>query len=164
MQPYATAGWDNYFIAAVGATAGLVGLLFVAVSINLNEILKNDALPGRAIDALVVLGDVLFVAILALLPGQTPRSLGLCALACGGVAWAWTLYLQLRTGRRPGEPLNWLVGRILATQLATLPMIAAGISLLVERGGGLYWTAPAMLISIFTALFDAWVLLVEIQR
>jgi hypothetical protein len=43
-------------------------------------------------------------------------------------------------------------------------LAAAGISLLVMAGGGLYWIAPAVVIAIVAGLGNAWVLLVEIQR
>jgi len=37
---YSTAAWANFFVAEVGASAALVGLLFVAVSINLTKIIE----------------------------------------------------------------------------------------------------------------------------
>ena len=42
------AAWAAFFTAVTGAAAALVGLLFVAVSINLDKILKNAMLPARA--------------------------------------------------------------------------------------------------------------------
>ncbi len=48
MSPYATAGWETFFVAEVGAAAALTGLLFVAVSINLTKVLAFPQLPGRA--------------------------------------------------------------------------------------------------------------------
>jgi hypothetical protein len=48
MAPAPPAGWDNFFVAEVGAAAALSGLLFVAVSINLTRILAIPHLPARA--------------------------------------------------------------------------------------------------------------------
>ena len=39
-----------------------------------------------------------------------------------------------------------------------------GLSLAREFGGGLYWLAAGAIFSLANALFDAWVLLIEIQR
>jgi len=54
--------------------------------------------------------------------------------------------------------------RIVTGQLGLLPMVAAGVSLLSQRGGGLYWFAAGVIFSFGSALIDAWVLLVEILR
>jgi hypothetical protein len=47
MDPSA-ADWEGLFLAGAGASAALAGLLFVAISINLDRILKGRGLPGRA--------------------------------------------------------------------------------------------------------------------
>ena len=45
-------GWDNFFIAEVGASAALAGLIFVAVSLNLPKILSVGGLPDRVTNGL----------------------------------------------------------------------------------------------------------------
>jgi hypothetical protein len=50
-----------------------------------------------------------------------------------------------------------------ATQLATLPVIVAGASL-VARSGGLYWLVPAIVLLLGVGVMNAWVLLIEILR
>jgi hypothetical protein len=40
----------------------------------------------------------------------------------------------------------------------------AGFSLIAHWGGGFYWLAPAALLGIVGAVYNAWVLLVEIVR
>jgi hypothetical protein len=39
---YSTAEWTELFLAQAGASAALAGLLFVAISINLDRILKGS--------------------------------------------------------------------------------------------------------------------------
>ena len=138
--------------------------LFVAVSINLAKIIALPALPGRAFEALAVLVLVLFVATFGLVPGQSSCTLGVEVLVTALAVWAVTVRIQRRAPVDPGQPRSWMLSRIIATQLATLPMVIAGISLIAERGGGLYWTVAGVLASLVAALIDAWVLLVEIQR
>ena len=41
MRAYDPAAWVPFFTAIIAAAAGLTGLLFVAVSINLDRILKG---------------------------------------------------------------------------------------------------------------------------
>jgi hypothetical protein len=49
-------------------------------------------------------------------------------------------------------------------QVAVLPLLAAGVSLLVGAGGGLYWLVPGIVLCLVVGVLDAWVLLVEILR
>jgi hypothetical protein len=49
-------------------------------------------------------------------------------------------------------------------QIATLPLVVAGITVLTGGLGGLYWLVAGMVLSILVALFEAWVLLIEINR
>jgi hypothetical protein len=53
---------------------------------------------------------------------------------------------------------------VVVTQAAILPMVVAGVSLLVEAGGGLYWLVPGVAFSLVVAVVNAWVLLVEVVR
>jgi hypothetical protein len=50
------------------------------------------------------------------------------------------------------------------TQVAVLPLLAAGVSLLLHAGGGLYWLVPGVVLCLVVAVLDAWVLLIEILR
>ena len=49
-------------------------------------------------------------------------------------------------------------------QVGTLANVIAGVAVLWVGPGGLYWLVAGTLFSIITALADAWVLLVEINR
>ena len=81
----------------------------------------------------------------------------------GGAAWLFAT--GMFTLRRPAidQPLPIVVNAVVA-QLATLPVIAAGASLLARRGGGLYWLVPAFVLLLGVGVIYAWVLLVEILR
>jgi hypothetical protein len=77
MHSYSPADWDSFLVAMVGATAALTGLLFVAVSINLDRILEGTTmLPARAAETLASLVFVLIISALGLVP-QNVRLLGL---------------------------------------------------------------------------------------
>ena len=53
MRGYDLAAWEPFFSAIIAAAAALTGLLFVAVSINLDRILKGARfLPARAAETL----------------------------------------------------------------------------------------------------------------
>jgi modulator of FtsH protease len=163
---YDPSQWTNLFLGELGAAAALVGLLFVAISINLQRILAYAWLPGRAAETLVLLVNVLLVASCGLIPGQTARALGWEVLAIGGAVWLGVLLGQLRARRHytGDQHATWFGVRVLITQVGTLPFVIGGISLIAGRGGGLYWIVAAVLAAIVAALENSWVLLVEIVR
>lgn len=164
MTAYQPAQWHDLFVATAGAAAALTGLIFVAVSINLPLILKLPTLPPRAAETLSVMIGLLLVSVLALIPGQGLTALGAEMLALGVVLAAVLLRTRLRLPRGAGDPLTWTVVPLVVILVGTLPTIAAGISLLVGGGGGLYWLVPGLVLGLAGAVLNAWILLVEIQR
>ena len=54
--------------------------------------------------------------------------------------------------------------RVALGQVATLPLVIAGVAVLAGGPGGLYRLVPGTVFPILVALFAAWVLLVEINR
>lgn len=163
-------GWHDFFLAQAGAAGVLTGLVFVGVSINLEKILSDPSsgLPGRAAEALILLVAVLTVSVLSLVPGQGAALIGAEVLAVGLAAWGWVVAIQLprlRSWRTIRPDLRGaFVLRIALGQIATLPAIIAGVAVLVGGLGGLYMLVPGMVFSILVALFEAWVLLIEINR
>jgi hypothetical protein len=162
---YNPAVWSTFFSAETGASAALVGLLFVAVSINLTEIVKMRQLVARSAKALFALMGVLIASILCMVPGQPVRWLG-CELAILGLTvWLTTTLSQNSALRENPYVKKWeKVWLVILTQLSAIPVVAAGVSLFLGFGGGLYWLVPATILSFIAALIDAWVLLIEIQR
>lgn len=161
---YQPAAWHDLFVALAGAAAALTGLLFVAVSINLTQILKYRTLPVRAMETLSVLGGLLLLAVFVLVPGQGRVALGVEVLVLGTVLAAALLLRRLRLPRNPGEPRTWTVVPLAVILAGTVPMIVAGVSLLAAAGGGLYWLVAEIVLGLTGALTNAWILLVEIQR
>jgi hypothetical protein len=165
MHAYSTAEWDSLFLAEAGASAALAGLLFVALSINLERILKGAGLPGRAGEAIMLLLAVLVVATWALVPGQSSTVLGAELLGSGLAVWLIVVGIHVQAVRGHVAPSrSLLVRRIVLAQAAILPLMICGVSLLFRAGGGLYWLVPGILLCLLVAVLDAWVLLVEILR
>ncbi len=54
--------------------------------------------------------------------------------------------------------------RVVGGQLGPIFLIVGGVSLLAQRGGGLYWVVPALVAAMVTAIIGAWVVLVEAAR
>jgi hypothetical protein len=162
--------WHDFFLAQAAATATLTGLVFVAVSINLQKIVSDPSsgLAGRAGEALILLVGVLTVSVLVLVPGQGPGMLGVEVLVVGLAAWLWIVAIQLPRLREWGTMRADLRGpfvlRVVLGQVATLTLVIAGVAVLWVGPAGLYWLVAGTVFSILAALFEAWVLLVEINR
>jgi len=105
---------------------------------------------------------------LLLVPGQGPVMVGAEVLTVGLAAWGWILAIQLPLlgnwqTMRPDLRVSFVV-RVAMGQIATILAIVAGIAVLAGGLGGLYWLVAGMAFSILAALFEAWVLLIEINR
>jgi len=161
---YNAANWSTFFSAQVSASASLTGLLFVAVSINLSKIVELRYLPSRAAKALTTLMAVLLSSILCLVPLQR-GSLGWELALLGAAEWVAITYWQRRSSSgNPYVTRGHAIFHWILAEGSALPLLIAGISLILSRGGGLYWLVVGSLLSFVAAMLDAWVLLIEIQR
>jgi hypothetical protein len=165
LTAYDPSEWSDLFVAAAGASAALLGLLFVAISINLERILKYEGLPGRALEAMMMLTCVLIVSLAGLVPGQSHVALGLELLLVGATIAAIVLRQPIVVTAESGqEPVSWKLTRWTVRLAGLVPIAIAGLSLVLEAGGGLYWLAAGIVLATVAAIAGAWVLLVEILR
>ncbi len=165
MDQHSISEWTAYLAVQAGAAATLTGLVFVAVSLNLSKIISFPGLSSRAGESLLQLLDVFFISSVALIPGQSPKLLGLEVFLIGFVSWVAQVTGQVRYFfNRAGHPLTWLTFRAIGAQLATLPFCIGGVEMIGSSPHSFYWLAVGFTFSFVAALFSAWVLLVEILR
>jgi hypothetical protein len=161
---YDASEWSDLFLASAGASAALAGLVFVAVSINVERIVRFPGLPERALETVLLLLAVVLVSLIGLIPGQSSVALGIellvVSLVFAGVIGA----LSTKSLPEGSEPATWLLGRLILRAAGTVPFVVGGASLIVEAGGGLYWTVAGILFATAGAVANAWVLLIEILR
>ena len=165
MDAYEVASWDGFAVAMLGAAAVLVGLIFVALSVNMQAVLRYPWLVSRAAEAIILLVAVLVACTVMLVPGQSAAVLGTeLAILGGGVA---ILVGYRSLGRRASiapEYRHQSDTQAAFGVVALLLFVPAGLSLIAGVGGGLYWLVPATLLCVGVAMLNAWVLLVEINR
>ncbi|HTZ92107.1 MAG TPA: hypothetical protein VMB74_06925 [Streptosporangiaceae bacterium] len=162
---YLASDWSGFGEAVATAAAALAGLLFIAVSINLKQILKFPSLPTRAAQTLIMFVTPLIAALLLITPGQGRVALAAEFLATGLVVGGLQLYLDLKS-ERGDEVTLWrrMVGAVFPAVLSCGCLVVAGATLAAQAGGGLYWLVPSVLAAIIFGLLNVWVLLVEILR
>lgn len=163
MVPYSPLAWHDFFLGTMGAAAALTGLLFVAISINLEQILKYPQLPGRAAGTLGILVSALVVSGFALAPGQSIEALGV-EIAAAGVIVGTQALVVVRGKSIEGERRSWAIEHVATLLLPSIAFVIGGVSLVGGAGGGFYWILAGVLLVFVSASVNAWVLLVEIKR
>jgi hypothetical protein len=166
---YSAAQWSGFGATVATASAALTGFLFIAVSINLTKILaeENSNLPGRAALTLMLFSTPLVSSLLLIVPGQPRLALGVELLGLGLLTGPAEIVIDVRAG--PGPPdrttaLQRMLGRVFPIISSSTCLVLAGVTLVAQAGGGLYWLVPSALIAIMFGLLNVWVLLVEIMR
>jgi hypothetical protein len=165
LDGYSLGNWALAFTTTASAAAALTGLLFVALSINLKQIVANPGLIARAIEVLIVLSAALILSTLLLMPGQpngvAATEIIAIALAVSGI----TARMQISTDRRAlGISGFAFASRVVGAHTGPVLLAIGAISLLTQTGGGLYWVVPALLAMIAVSIIGAWVMLVQIVR
>lgn len=165
MSAYEAEPWSDFAVGTAGAAAALAGLLFVAVSINLPVIIAGPRVPGRAAQALILLATPIFLSLSVLIPGQGSVPLGVELIAIAaivGPALGWLI----RPGTRATEqPIGaWIVGSAVPAVVLSASSLLAGVGVLTESLGGLYWVPAAVAVALLGGLLNAWGLLIEIVR
>ena len=133
--------------------------MLVGVSINLEMIVANPiyGLTGRALETLILLVALLMVTSLLLVPAQgMVVAGGVEGLVVGLAEWASIVaiqVLQLRNWHYSLEAnLRWhLVARVIAGQVSTLALVAAGIAVLSWGVSGLYLLVAGVVLSLLDA-------------
>ncbi len=165
MTGYLGASWSDFSVAVVGASAALTGLLFVAVSINIERILAVNALTARTLNTLILFIIPLVVGMLLLVPEQPRMALGVELIFTGVAAGAGLLRINRPGNRGREEPRSsWLLVRLVPSLTIAIFLVASGASLIAGMDAALYWVAPAVIEAFLAGLATVWILLVEIRR
>jgi len=162
-------GWGEFGVAAAGATGALAGLLIVAISVNVKEILASRVTLRGAASTVASLVLSLVVALLLLVPQQPLVALGVEVLVVTASAGA----VQLRSVsaalavRRTGADgvTGGVFGLIVALAVVQyLPFGVGAVLLIAELASGVFLVAAGVVIVVIAAMVGAWVLLVEVLR
>lgn len=156
--------WHDFFLLVGGASATLLGLVFVAASIAAT--VPSEKLGPRETRALWVIpliaafGRGLLCCALALMPGQTPQSFG--ALVAGFAILDCLRWGQIAVGlRRHQQSIGDLESsdwwwHLIAPSVASLSLAGLGLWLAQGHEVALYGLAAAIMVHLSVGIHNAW--------
>ncbi|MCU1477000.1 MAG: hypothetical protein JWQ64_1693, partial [Subtercola sp.] len=128
-------GWDDLFVASAGAAAALAGLIIVAMSVNIKQIIAIPSMPSRAGTSIASLVLIVVVSIGALIPVQASWGLGLQTLVFALVALGFAIDATVRNaaeGRSPEaktqpRPVSNVISNGVLSIAQVLPFVVGGV-------------------------------------
>jgi hypothetical protein len=159
--------WRDFNVSLVAASAGLLGLLFVALSIHVRALSARGNAELRAVARTVFLGYVVSLAIgfLALVP-QSLSAFGY-ELVAVILAAALPFAAAARSGLRAtgvGYDRRVTVLQFVAGFALFAVSIAAAIGVIVGEGAALYFVAGIGVLSLVWGVFNTWELIFRVRR
>jgi hypothetical protein len=157
----------NFFIASTGASAALLGLLFVSISISPEEKITTTASVEKRISAysaLISLMNAFTVSLVALIPGN----FGLFVLIFSVIFFSITLQNGIEL-LRPHEGASNLARRLTLTLLNLFAYTAEGyngVRLIItpHDSSPVYVLTVLLLVVYFSSIVRAWELLGGARR
>src|SRR5215510_1227026 len=110
LDAYRPDQWHDFFVMVGGSAAVLTGLVFVALSLNVNVVTEDATHRYRAIDTLSGMIGVFVLCALVLMGGQDHRAVGIEWLVVAAVSFAIYLHGYVQAVRLGGS-IAWLRGR-----------------------------------------------------
>ena len=155
--------WHDFFITVGGAAAAVTGLVFVALSLNLEVVTRDATHRYRAIGTLMNFAGIFVLCSLALMGGQNHVAIGaewliVASSACGVFVHG---FLRARSG---GSETNPSLLRTMVGATFYLAQIAGSVVVLFGATAGLYIAAVAMVILGAYSVSGAWLLLVSAHQ
>lgn len=168
MDQAAFASWHDFYVTMGTAAASLVGLLFVALSINAEAIAgpSRDDLRAFVEQAFASFATVLLIAVVFLIPTADPGSIGIAYLVLGGMGVARMLRRAPAVWRglhrhRLREAVFW---RFILPATALVGLLAVGLGFVARQPSALYWLVSVILVLLTSAARSSWDVLVKVSE
>ena len=154
--------WSDFYVAAAGASAGLAGLIIVAMSVNIDVIVTIPSMPSRAGSTIANLVLIVVISISALMHGLPEFGFGIIVAVGAIVALGFAAESTVQIARKESMRAGLAKGAV--GILPAVLVLVGGALLVASLDGGLYWVAAGILAAFVGSVLNAWVLLVEIRR
>jgi hypothetical protein len=153
-------GWADFAVVMGGATAALLGLFFVAVSIRVEPIATSKELRNRSAQTVALLLTGLLAAALLAVPDQRTWVLGAEYLVLAALVAGIAFVLDRRAGMRRGSALGRRLDSLNPTILTCSLLALAAVILILGHEDGAYFLVPALIAVLIGGVLNAWLILV----
>ncbi len=156
--------WSGFNGAMVGATAALAGLVIVAASVNIADIVKAPSLTARLAAAIAGLLLALVASAVGLMPAVSLHGYGIAVIVAAVIAAVFPTQAARRIFENRA-PTNRMPALKAAVGFATPVLnLVGGVLLVTGSADGLPLLAGGAIVAIIAALLVSWVVLVEVLR
>jgi hypothetical protein len=156
--------WTNFFLMVGGGAAALAGLIFVAMSINPEVVIRNSTHKNRAINMLTGFSAIFMACSFALIGNQQLMFLGCEWLMLWTVATAIFIrgyVIAIKTG---ASSIGLNAPRLAGGTICYLAEIAGAVLLILGYGSGFYVAALATIILFAFLISGAWLLIIGVYE
>src|SRR5215468_2043638 len=149
LDAYRPDQWHDFFVMVGGSAAVLTGLVFVALSLNVNVVTEDATHRYRAIDTLSGMIGVFILCALVLMGGQDHRAVGIEWLVVAAISIAIYLRGHVQAVRLGGSSMTPLrASRTVALAVLYLAQLVGAAILVAGDTAGLYIAAVALVASL----------------
>jgi hypothetical protein len=161
---YKPAEWHDFFLVTGGGAAALAGLVFVAMSINLDVVAQNATHRYRAINMLTGFTAAFMICALALMGGQGHQAVGTEWLVVATAAAVIYVHNYVQAAKQGGSKATLRPDRLAGGVTCYVAEIVGAVVLILDYVAGLYVAAVGLIISLALLISGAWLLLVAVHE
>jgi hypothetical protein len=164
----AATGWHDFYILAGTASATLVGLLFVGLSLHLRIVIASSEVRSLARVTLANFGAILFVALFMVIPEDRSTAAteliaaGVASLAISTPSLVAAIQSEGRTLQMRRRDRVRMLLRFGLSDASYLAVIVAGVLLFSSLSPAFTWLVVATVVLLIISLRNTWDLLVTV--
>jgi hypothetical protein len=156
--------WSEFNVAMAGATAALAGLVIVAASVNIKDIITAAWLTSRLAASISGLVLAIIASAVGLVPGIPLAWYGVIVIVVALLAGVFQVDATVRIYQNHHPENRLRFGKAALGYLPLIAYLAGGILLLANLPAGLVLFAAGSILAIVAALLVSWIVLVEVLR
>lgn len=156
--------WSNFFVMVGSGAAALAGLIFVAMSINPEIIIRNTTHKNRAINMLSGFTAIFMASGLALIGNQHLAVLGFEWLALWLIATIIFIRGYVVAIRSGMSFIGLNTPRLAGGTICYVGEVISAISLILGYSPGLYIAAIGIIVLFAFLISGAWLLMIGIYE